>query len=762
MTAIFEFLFKYRPLLYERGTIAFDPLWPSYVTWLLVAGAVAGSFVLYRKAAGTLPRSWRYGLSGLRAGAFLTLIFLFLQPVLRVHSAIPQKNFVAIAYDLSKSMEIRDGGEGRSRLEIERELLRHKDNPLLQELAAKFKLRFFRFAKTAERTEGFSDAPRHGNSTDLENTLNQIAAELSAAPLAGIVLFTDGADNHSTDLDAAAARLRTRGVPVYSIGVGSSDFSRDIEILRVTAPRQVFKDTAVEAEVSVRSAGYAGRKTRLRVYDGEKPLQTQEISLGSDNEVKTYKIAFDVPSSGPRVFRFRAEPFADETIVENNDQTVLISASDERPQVLYVEGEPRWEFAFLRRAVLQDKNLRLMTLLRQADGKFLRQGDESPATLEKGFPIDKTELFAYKAIILGSVEASFFTFDQLRMISDFVSQRGGGFLMLGGRHSFGQGGYANTPLQDLLPVNLGPGSDGVAEFQDLEFKARLTSYGFQHPITRISLSEEQNRKRWETAPALVGLNPTTGPKAGATVLVRGSVADARGQGPVLLAFQRFGRGKSIAWTTAATWRWRMGLEHADNFHETFWKQMLRWMVSDVPDAVSVAAERDSYAMEDAAVIRLDAKDPAFMPLNNAQVTAEVKAPSGEVNSLAFVWDVEKDGVYSASFKSREEGIHEVTAEASQNGKSLGTAKTHFRIAESAAEFHNAAMNPDLLKRLAAGTGGRYYSPGDLLNLPEDISYVEKGPARLEEKDLWDMPFLFLLLAGLVSTEWILRKRKGLA
>jgi hypothetical protein len=360
------------------------------------------------------------------------------------------------------------------------------------------------------------------------------------------------------------------------------------------------------------------------------------------------------------------------------------------------------------------------------------------------------------------VEASFFTFDQLRMISDFVSQRGGGFLMLGGRNSFGQGGYANTPLQDLLPVNVGQGSGGVAGFQDLEFKARLTSYGFQHPVTRISLSEDQNRKRWEAAPPLVGLNPTAGPKPGATVLARGSVADARGQSPVLLAFQRFGRGKSIALTTAATWRWRMGLEHTDNFHELFWKQMLRWMVSDVPDAVAAAAERDSYAMEDAAVIRVDAKDPAFMPLNNARVAAEVKAPSGEVSPLAFVWDVEKDGVYSAAFKPREEGIHEIAAEAFQNGRSLGTAKTHFRVAESTAEFHNAAMNRDLLKRLSARTGGRYYSPGDLRNLSEDISYVEKGPARLEEKDLWDMPFLFLLLAGLVSAEWALRKRKGLA
>ena len=125
---------------------------------------------------------------------------------------------------------------------------------------------------------------------------------------------------------------------------------------------------------------------------------------------------------------------------------------------------------FLRRAILADKNLHLVTLLRQADGKFLRQGVESASTLEKGFPNDKAELFQYKAIILGSVEASFFTFDQLRMISDFVSQRGGGFLMLGGKNSFGQGGYINTPLEDMLPLNLGP---------DAAASSRISGSGIQ-------------------------------------------------------------------------------------------------------------------------------------------------------------------------------------------------------------------------------------------------------------------------------------------
>jgi uncharacterized membrane protein len=761
MTAIFEWLFKYRPLLYERGTFAFHPLWPPWVTILLVICALGISYWLYQRAAGALSPSWRYRLAALRAAAFLLIIFLLLRPVLRLHSVIPQQNFVAVVYDTSRSMEIRDGDQKHSRLEIEQQLLRPDGGDLLEKLAAKFKLRLFRFSGSAERTAAVESPTRRGNITDLERSLNQVAGELAGTPLGGIVLMTDGADNHSANLETLASQFRARSIPIYAIGIGSSELRHDAEILRIAAPRRVLKDTMVEAEVSVRSRGYAGRKGKLAVFDQERQLQSQEITLGSDGEVKTYKVLFSSQSSGARIFKFRVEPFSDETIPENNDQTVMIRVEDERPQILYVDGEPRWEYSFMRRAILSDKNLRLVTMLRQANGKFLRQGLEYSSTLEKGFPADKAELFKYQAIILGSVEASFFTFDQLRLISDFVSQRGGGFLMVGGKNSYGQGGYGNTPIEDVLPMHLGQNAGAIPGFQELEYKVRLTSYGVQHPICRLSPLDDQNRKRWEAAPVLMGFNPTFDLKPGATVLAEGSAIDARGQKPVILAFQRFGRGKAVAFTTASSWRWRMEQDHADNFHELFWKQMLRWLVSDVPDAVAVAAEKHSYSLDDTAVFHAEANDPAFMPLNNVQFTTRIKTPSGQAIPAELAWDVDKDGVYSGAFKPQEEGIYEIASEAFQNGKSLGTAKADFRVAESGEEFHDAAMNLNLLKRLSSNTGGRYYAPGEVRHLPEDIAYIDKGASRLEEKDLWNMPFLFLLLASLISTEWIFRKRRGL-
>jgi len=764
MTGVFAFLFKYRPFLFEKGTLAFRPPWPLPVAALLAILAIAGAWFLYRRGARTFSRPWRLLLAGLRAVPLLVLIAIFLQPVLILHSVIPQKSFVAVAYDLSKSIEIRDGPGGESRLDIERRMLRPEANPLLEALAQKFKVRFFRFSGTADRVEGFQDQVRHGNFTDLGRTLEQVAGELGNAPISGIVLVTDGADNHSSDLGAAAARLRARNIPVFPVGIGADAFPRDIEVLRISTPRKVLKDTLVQADVAVRSKGYAGRKTRLLVKERDRLVHSQEITLGSDQEVKTYQVLFSSGPAGSALFSFRVEPFADEVVAENNDQGALVSVEDAHPQVLYVEGAPRWSYAFIWRALQDDPSLRLVTLLRQADGKLFRQGIDSPAVLEKGFPVDKAELFKYKGLVLGSLEASYFSFDQLRLISDFVSQRGGGLLMLGGKNSFGQGGFINTPLEDALPVSLRlPRAEGeLPRYEDLEFKAELTDYGSAHPATRLLSDEQENRKRWLASPTLIGFNPNGGAKPGATVLAQSSARDARGGYPALLAFQRFGRGKSMALMTDSVWRWRMGLEARDNFHELFWKQMLRWLVSDAPDAVNLETERHSYSLDEAVVLRAEVNDETFVRLNNARVQASVKAPSGETIAVSLMWDLSKEGQYTGTFKPREEGVYQITTEAFLGSRSLGTARSSFRIAESPEEYHNAARNTDLLKRLASDTGGRYYTAGDVNTLPEDISYADSGASRLEEKELWDMPVFFLLMVGAACAEWILRKRKGLA
>jgi uncharacterized membrane protein len=763
MESVFELLFKYRPLVYERGSFAFSPPWPVAVTWVFVAVAMALAWFLYRGARHLAMFPWRILLMTMRCLALLTVLVLLLQPVLTLPVVTPQRSFVAVAYDVSRSMEIRDAAGSRSRLDAVRELLEPAAGSLVPDLATRFKLRYFRFSSEAERTPAFEAQAKRGSHTNLEHSIDQMLSELGSVPVAGIVLLTDGADNRSPNLGALAAQLRARRIPVYAIGIGSRRFTTDAEIVQVAMPGRVLPESMVEALVSVKASGLAGRDAQLVVGQHDRELKRARITLGGDGEVKIHHMVFAGGAAGAKVITFRIEPLPGEIVSENNEASVLLRVEDEQPQVLYVEGEPRWIYGFLRRAATGDKNVRLVTLLRQADGKFLRQGIESSSTLEKGFPAQPSELFRYKALIFGSVEASFFTFDQLRLVSEFVSRRGGGFLMLGGRGSFGQGGYANTPVEELLPLKIRSGSGGaLPQFDELEFRARLTGYGTGNPVTRVAPEEAGNRRQWDAAPALAGINPTLGPRLGATVLLTAETGQRRGPAPVLLAFQRFGRGKSMALTTASTWRWRMELDHREDFHDVFWKHMLRWLVNDVPDAVTVAAERSSCSLDESMTLTAEVNDPEFLAVNNARVTADIKSPSGQTTTLPFHWEARGEGKYSAALKPTEEGIYELSAEAFAGEQSLGRSSASFRVAESTEEFHNAVLNADLLKALARNTGGHYYRPADVRTLPEDISYIDNGVSRVEVKPIRDMPFLFLLLGGAISAEWILRKKKGLA
>ncbi|MBM3791746.1 MAG: VWA domain-containing protein, partial [Acidobacteria bacterium] len=320
MSDILEFLFKFRPVIFEKGELALRPLLPWYGVVLLAAAALAFAFLLYRRVEGSVGRPWRRGLALIRLLPLLILMAIVLQPVLVLQAVVPQQNFLAIAYDASKSMEIKDGPGRESRLAAVEQLLLPGGGSLRADLEQKFKLRFFRFAGNVERTEGFQAGPRRGNFTDLGRALGHIAGEMGSVPLAGVILLTDGSDNRSSDLSTAVSQMRALNTPIFPIGIGSEDLGRDLEVLRVSTPQKVLKDALVEADVTVRSTGYAGRRTKILVKEGDRVLQSREITLGGDDEVKTYKLSFTGDTVGARTLSFRAEPIGDEVVVENNDR----------------------------------------------------------------------------------------------------------------------------------------------------------------------------------------------------------------------------------------------------------------------------------------------------------------------------------------------------------------------------------------------------------------------------------------------------------
>jgi uncharacterized membrane protein len=505
------------------------------------------------------------------------------------------------------------------------------------------------------------------------------------------------------------------------------------------------------------------------VEDDGRILSSQEVELPRTGESLTVGANFLADDAGARVLSFRIAPLEGEMVQQNNRLEALVNVRDDTPRILYLEGEPRFEVKFVRRAVEDDPNLRLALLERTAENRFYRlfepdEGFGGDSELFGGFPRTREELFGYSGILLGSVEASFFTADQLRMIADFVSQRGGGLMVLGGRSALTAGGFADTPVAEVLPVVLDPVRNASGRALDfVRAKVSPTLAGRSHPVVQLEADPEANLARWSELPPLGLVNPMARTKPGAITLLEGT-GEGLADPVVVLASQRYGAGKVIAFPVVDSWQWQMHYDIAleDMTHETLWRQMLRWLVADVRGQVRARLGADRFAVGEPVEIVAEVADETFLAVNAARVVATVTDPGGAETRVTLPWSVDVDGRYLGSFTPRAEGFHRVVVTAERGDLSLGTDSTIGQATELTAEYFGAEMNRPLLERLARETGGRFYPAAAAGDLAQDMAFTSAGTTLVETLELWDMPAIFLLLVLLTGAEWAWRKLKRLA
>lgn len=766
IASLFQYLFKYQWLVFQQGKFVFGA---SRSMWLTAAFiAVVGLYALwtYRQVAALATRD-RAALLGIRLAIFLIVLFAILRPMLLLKVAVPQQNFVGIVIDDSSSMQVADyNGKPRSTF-INDELAR-PDAPLLTQLGKKFNLRVFRFSSTAERLQSTSDLTFKGTATRLGDALDRARSELSGLPVAGLIVASDGSDNAERTIDSSIAGLKAQNIPVFAVGVGKERLTRDIQLTRVETPARALKGSSLVLDVVVTQVGYAGRHVPLVVEDAGRIISTQDVTLPGDGESQTVKVRLKTADVGTRLFQFKIAPLPDEEVALNNGREALIEVLNRREKILYVEGEPRPEPKFLRQATDLDDNLQVVLLQRTAEAtsnapdKYLRLGVDNGDELTNGFPTTREELFKYRGIILGTMEASAFSADQIRMLEDYVDVRGGGLMMLGGPHSFAEGGWAGTPLDDALPVVLDRGSRGP-QYPPAELIVKPTLIGASHPALQITEKEEDAAKKWRDLPALTSLNPIRDTKPGATVLLTGT--DERNREQVVLAVQRYGKGKAIALTVQDLWLWRMHarMDAKDQTEHLFWQRMARWLVDGVPDRVMVAVAPARVQKGEPVTLTATVVDPEYKGINDGRITAHVTSASGKAQDVPMEWTVENEGEYRARFTPGEDGVYQVMVGGStKDGKDVTQGTANLRVTPSDAEYFDAAMRKPLLERLASETEGRFYNATDVSNLADAISYSGRGITVTEERELWDMPILLAAMLTLMGSEWWYRRARGVA
>lgn len=759
MESLFQLLFKYRPLLFERGELTLAASWPLWAVVGVGSLLAAVALITYLPGRGDARPADRTVLAALRLLALAIVVLCLLQPALVLRSTVPQRNFVAVLLDDSRSMSIADvDGQPRHGF-VDRAFA--GDGDLHSALADRFAVRYFRYGEDATRlddpgTLGFDD-----RDTRLAPGLDAVREELEGVPLSGVVVVGDGSAPGDEELREALLRTRAAGIPVYSVGVGGERMEPDVQVSRVELPRRVLRGSSVAADVVISHRGYGGRTVPVRVEEEGVRVAEETVTLPSDGEPTVVRVHLDPEVAGPRHFRFHVPPLDGETVPQNNDREVLVDVAEEPEKILYVEGRPRYEVKFLRRAVEEDEELQVVVLQRTAENKFLRLSVDDADELAGGFPTSREELFQYRGLVLGSVGAGFFSPDQLRMIADFVRQRGGSLLMLGGPDAFAEGDYIGTPVEDALPVVLEESrSIGPRSFLR-EVRVRPTPAGSDHAALQLPPEGEEEERDWTGLPRLTTPHAVRDVKPGATPLLVGE-----GEGDddlVVLAWQRYGSGKSLALTVQDTWTWQM---HADipvddQTHERFWRQLLRWMVDGVPDRLALESPGDALDPGRPAEFEVRVADSAYLGVNDARVRATVVGPDGSETDTPLTWNGEQDGVYRGTFTPPATGLYRVDVEVEREGAAPESTTGWLRAVPSDREYFDAGMDADLLTRVAEETGGRFYTPANVSTLPEDLQYSGAGITVTEERDLWDMPIFFLLLVLLVSAEWTYRRLRGL-
>ncbi len=767
---MFPLLFKYPSPVFTRGHLVFLSSWPVWLLPFFIVLAAAGFAVLIHHRLRRLAPAMRgeaqplsarraWAIWGVQSALIALLLLLLWQPAMSVAELSSQQNIIAVVLDDSKSMATPDVS-GKPR---ESAALAALQNGVLEGLNKRFRTRLYTLDGLLTRRESLQGVQPSASATHIGDGLQQLANETGDLPVGAVVLLTDGSENiagvgsgSSIGLEAMQA-LRNRRLPVHTVAFGSPDVTHDIEMEDVSVAPTVVPNARVAATVSFTQHGYTREKASLTVRDGEKLIAAHEIALGPNGALQTEPIFFTASAAGAKTLRFAVEPLPGESNLLNNALTRPVLVSDVKRRILYVEGEPRWQFRFLRRAEEDDPSVQIVSMLRTSENKIYRQGINSPDELADGFPVRAEDLFGYDGIIIGSVDADYFTPLQQELLREYVDRRGGGLLFLGGRASLSDGGWSASPLNELLPTFL---PAGRSTFHRNPATVSLTEAGIESPVVRLLEDPQKNAERWRKLTYLADYEDPGSPKPGATVLAE--MVGNRKKMPLLIT-EKYGNGRTAILASGGTWRWQMSEPLGDPSHNLFFQQLIRWLVADTPGAV--AATPSARTLSDQGRVQLTAlvHDKQFQPAHDAHVNAHILGPANTNVTLEMTASQETPGLYRADYTAEAPGSYlaEVTGDSTgSKSEKLGSDVVTFQRENGVAENFHTEANPHLLEQLAKDTGGRAWTASDLKDLPRDISYSEAGISVRSTKELWSMPIIFLLLLGLPVAEWLLRRKWG--
>lgn len=778
---------------------------PEWRTPAAALALLAGAAILLSYALVQGPRHVRWLGASLKALAIAALVFCLLEPMRTEERPQPGANLFVVLTDNSRSVTLKDKSEQSVREQIRSAL---DEEQWQARLGQDFDVRRYVFGERLRSVGDWEGLSFDAAQSSLAAALKGIHQRFAGQPLAGILLMSDGnaTDNVEQWLQQAKA-AGTALAPIFPVRFEAGKPAADASVQRVTVRQTNFEDSPVLITADVAAEGFPDAAAfSIELRNSKNEVIDQVAAQISANDSVTVELRAKPEAAGLHFYKLILKPSGAvekiaESTTENNQRLVMVERSRGPYRVLYVAGRPNWEFKFLRRATEEDNEIDLVALLRIArkEPKFIfkdrdtgssnplfqgfedkdqddveqydqpvimRLGVEDANELRDGFPKDAEALFGFQAIILDDLESRFFDEDQLSLIKEFVSQRGGGLMMLGGAGSFQSGGYEETLLGDMLPVYLND-QRGLPPDPSTRYRMQLSREGWLQPWMRMRSSEVDERQRLQEMPMFQMVNGIRRIKPGATVLASVEVLrrsqstgdDLPSTLPALIS-QRYGKGQVAALMIADYWKWAtMRPKDAPRDLEKAWRQTLRWLISDVPRRVEAVATVDPVDGDVSIVV--DVRDESFQPLDNAELEILVATPDDRIVSISATQS-KQPGVYEAKFVSRDAGPYLVQVSAADpDGSEIGEAETGWTHEPTAQEFQSLQPNRELMEQLAEQTGGA--RPVSLRLEPEMAKIAQRKSVVNETRltPVWHRWYVFMFAALCLAGEWGLRRWHGL-
>jgi len=745
-----------------------------WFTWIVLASLLTAGILWLRSSLGDLSgRARRSLVLALQVAGLVVMVFLLLQPAIRLAKTAKLAERVVLLIDTSESMSL-PADEDKARSSAVLDFLQDEEE-FFKELEEKFSVAYLGFDEQVSRFDGLplDGLPATGPATNILDSLSESARSEEGTPLSGVVVLSDGADTKNGSVlrgnpEKVKGLLKEFPAPVNTVSAGKSSVIKDLAIMDVAHDDYGFVHNPFKVTVSVRARGEMARKVPVTVKQGERLLSSETIELGPDNSDVEVSLSFTPRQVGEFMFTVRVPEVPGEVTTSNNTFRFPLKILRDKIRILYIVGNPSWDERFLRETLKKNPSVDLVSfyILRQHWDDYRARQDEVSLIPFPTHELFTKELDTFDMVIWQNFRGPPYMFhnypNYMANLNRFVRERGGAFLMIGGPRAFFGQGRLDPKLLDILPVEP---INKVSNYTEGKFKAVLTEDGERHPIMDVGDSGEEAAEVWPRMPAISSFNMVRQAVPGALVLSRHPYEKGP-DGPLpIIAIREVGSGRVMSVMTDCSWQWKFlaAAEGKSNKpYQRFWENSVRWLLQD-PEMKLISLNADKGKTEPGGPVKLmiEVLDETYNPTDKAKVSLEVvQEPKGADLELPEPERFAK-GKYRLTVNPGKIGGYRIRASADLSGRSLGHDDEIFEVEKRSEEFADVMPRPEFLKAISETTGGAAMDvSGDADDFVLDRRDVEQVTG-IKDVPLWDNWPVFLLAFGLFAGAWYFRRKWGL-